>query len=113
MSRQRQSLLLRAILLAMIACMFFVFRTAHVSAESQPTPAAASARSVEPVKASTEPRISVTDLTKVVNDAGPLMYAILLCSVLLVAFFLERVRQFATTARDSQTVRQAVLAAVA
>jgi biopolymer transport protein ExbB len=40
-----------------------------------------------------EPRalIPTTDLEKIIHDAGPLMYAILLCSFLLVGFLLERI----------------------
>jgi biopolymer transport protein ExbB len=34
--------------------------------------------------------IPTRDLTRIIQDAGPLMYAILLCSFLLVAFLLER-----------------------
>ena len=34
--------------------------------------------------------IPTTDLWRIIHDAGPLMYAILLCSFLLVAVFLER-----------------------
>ena len=34
--------------------------------------------------------IPTTDVWRIVHDAGPLMYAILLCSFLLMAFFLER-----------------------
>jgi biopolymer transport protein ExbB len=37
-----------------------------------------------------DPRISTTDVRKIVRDAGPLMYAILFCSFLLVACLLER-----------------------
>ena len=42
--------------------------------------------------AAAEPRafIPTSDLKKIIDDAGPLMYAILLCSFLLVAFTLER-----------------------
>ena len=49
-------------------------------------------RAVRPRRRGTEPRafIPTTDLQKIIHDAGPLMYAILLCSFLLVAFTLER-----------------------
>jgi biopolymer transport protein ExbB len=42
--------------------------------------------------AAAEPSISIptNDPRQIIKDAGPLMYAILLCSFLLVAFFLER-----------------------
>ena len=93
MNRQRQSLLLRALLLALIACVFFVIRAAQVHAEGEPSDAAVAAKPAEPAdSAATEQRafIPTTDLKKIIDDAGPLMYAILLCSFLLVAFTLER-----------------------
>ena len=94
MNRQRQSLLLRALLLALIACVFFAIRAAQVRAEGEPSdPAAVAVKPAEPAdSAATEPRafIPTTDLQKIIHDAGPLMYAILLCSFLLVAFTLER-----------------------
>jgi biopolymer transport protein ExbB len=81
MVRRRKTFLLRLALLALIAAVFMAVRAAQARAdESQSVPAAMDAASA----------ISTTDLGKIVHDAGPLMYAILLCSFLLVAFLLER-----------------------
>jgi biopolymer transport protein ExbB len=95
MNRQGQLFLLRALLLALIACGFCAAGVAQVRADSGPSGAAAAVpvKSAEPVdSAAEEPRayIPTTDLQKIIHDAGPLMYAILLCSFLLVAFTLER-----------------------
>ncbi len=68
--------------------------------------------------------IPTTDLRNILDDAGPLMYAILLCSILLVAFFLERcvslrrsrvipkpfVRRFLSQLREGQLDREQALA---
>ena len=81
MNKQSRSLLFRALLLALIACVFCVIRAAQVRAEGEPANSAA---------AEQQAYIPTTDLPRIVHDAGPLMYAILLCSFLLVAFFLER-----------------------
>jgi biopolymer transport protein ExbB len=94
MSKQRQSFLLRTITLALIVCVFYAIRAAQIRAEGQP--AAPAAVAVEPAEQSDsadgEQRayIPTTDLQQIIHDAGPLMYAILLCSFLLVAFILER-----------------------
>jgi biopolymer transport protein ExbB len=67
--------------------------------------------------------IPTTDLRHIVHDAGPLMYAILLCSFLLVAFTLERcvslrrgrviprpfVKRFLNQLREGQLDRQQAL----
>jgi len=52
--------------------------------------AAAGLQSTARTEGVVEPTISITDLSKIIHDAGPLMYPILLCSILLVTFFLER-----------------------
>ena len=91
MNKQSRSLLLRALLLALIACVFFAVRAARIRAADAPAdPSPVAAKAARPSDSAAEPRISTTDLKKIVNDAGPLMYAILLCSFLLVAFLLER-----------------------
>jgi len=71
---------------------FFAVRAARIRAADAPAdpPAVAVKSARPPDSAAAEPRISTTDLKKIVHDAGPLMYAILLCSFLLVAFLLER-----------------------
>ena len=53
---------------------------------------AVQAETVGPVTPSAvdRPLIPTTDIWGVLHDAGPLMYAILLCSFALVTFFLER-----------------------
>jgi biopolymer transport protein ExbB len=92
MIHQRQSLLLRALLLALIACMFCVIRTAQVRAEGETgNMAAVAVQSAEAGDSAGAARyIPTNDLQKIIDDAGPLMYAILFCSFLLVAFLLER-----------------------
>ena len=51
---------------------------------------AAAAESPDGQAAEARPFIPTGDLRKIIRDAGPLMYAILLCSFLLVAVLLER-----------------------
>ena len=93
MNRQRQALLLRVLLLALIASVFVPIRAAQVRAEGEPSGSAAATKPAEPGdSAATQERafIPTNDLMKIIDDAGPLMYAILLCSFLLVAVTLER-----------------------
>jgi biopolymer transport protein ExbB len=91
MSRQRQSLLLRAVLLALIACAFCAVRMAQVRAQDDsPGSAPVAVKPADSVPVEPRAYIPTTDLQKIIHDAGPLMYAILLCSFLLVAFVLER-----------------------
>lgn len=92
MSTLSRSFIHRALLLALIACLFCAARASQIRAEGEsgvthvtPTDAA------EATPGESLVHISTTDLPKVVKDAGPLMYAILFCSFLLVAFVLERV----------------------
>lgn len=70
-----------------------------------------------------EPMISTTSPTRIIRDAGPLMYPILACSVLLVTFTLERlvslrrsrviprpfVRRFLQQLRDGELDREQAL----
>jgi len=94
MKNQSQSFLFRALLLALIACACCVVRAAQVRAAG--ATAGPSAVAVKPAEAADSPAgeqrayIPTTDLQQIIHDAGPLMYAILLCSFLLVAFTLER-----------------------
>ncbi len=63
-------------------------------AENLPAPSAkaAVAQAPEPAKpAKTGSIIPTRDLSRILQDAGPLMYAIVCCSFLLVAFVLERI----------------------
>jgi biopolymer transport protein ExbB len=92
MNQPRQSLLLRGLLLALIASAFFAIRAAQVRAEDDSGgPAASTVTSGDAHEAKSDHvLIPTTDLEKIIKDAGPLMYAILLCSFLLVAFMLER-----------------------
>ena len=93
MTKQSRSLLLRALLLAMMAGMFYAVLAPRMpAAEDKASPAAVAPRAAQPSDPAAEPRmiIPTTDLEKIVHDAGPLMYAILVCSFLLVAFLLER-----------------------
>jgi biopolymer transport protein ExbB len=95
MNRSGRALLLRITVLALLAVTFCVVRAARVHGEGLPadhaTVASKAAESAGP--SALEPRayIPTTDLRQIIHDAGPLMYAILLCSFLLVAFTLERV----------------------
>jgi biopolymer transport protein ExbB len=93
MNRTNKSIIYRALLLALIACLFFAIRATQIRAEGDAT--AVNVTPAESGEAEAAPgeslvHISTTDLPKVVRDAGPLMYAILFCSFLLVAFVLER-----------------------
>lgn len=95
MSTQSRSFIYRALLLALIACLFCAARASqiHAGAESDVTNVspAETTDAAEAAPGESLVHISTTDLPKVVKDAGPLMYAILFCSFLLVAFVLERV----------------------
>jgi biopolymer transport protein ExbB len=125
MNKSSRSFLFRALLLALTACIFFSIRAIHVrAAADEAGPTHANSAAPEPADSSAaEPHISTTDLRKIVDDAGPLMYAILLCSFLLVAFVLERavslrrsrvipkpfVSRFLQQLRDGQLDRQQAL----
>jgi biopolymer transport protein ExbB len=86
--KPRNQLLLLAVVLAVVACLYG-------------TPLASSVRAADEVTATTDDQptdvvsahaglIPTGDIWRIIHDAGPLMYAILLCSFLLVAVFLER-----------------------
>lgn len=75
-----RSYLAWTLLLAVTACLYCAIAVASEPAEATSAAAAAEPRALIPT----------TDLRNIVDDAGPLMYAILLCSFLLVGFFLER-----------------------
>jgi biopolymer transport protein ExbB len=124
MSKKRQSFLLRAVLLALLAGVFCIIRASQVRADAgSDGPAAVTVQSADASESTAEPRISTTDLRKIVDDAGPLMYALLLCSFLLVAFLLERtvslrrsrvipkpfVKRFLQQLRDGQLDREQAL----
>jgi biopolymer transport protein ExbB len=92
MNIRNPSFTIRAIVLALLAGLFCAVHAAQVRAED--SPAAPMRVAVDSAEASAtegaDPRISTTDVRKIVRDAGPLMYAILFCSFLLVACLLER-----------------------
>jgi biopolymer transport protein ExbB len=93
LTRENRSLLFRLALLAIIACVFFGVRAAQARANEDASPAAVAVQPAEAGAAessSSSLYIPTTDLKQVVHDAGLLMYAILLCSFLLIAFVLER-----------------------
>ncbi len=75
-----RSFLAWTLLLAMTACLYCT-----IAAATEPAEATSAASTAEP-----RALIPTTDLRNIVDDAGPLMYAILLCSFLLVGFTLER-----------------------
>jgi biopolymer transport protein ExbB len=95
MNLQKLSFRLPVLLLAMTACVCFVGIAKTMQAAGDAAPAVA----VTPVEQADSPSsppaesrslIPTTNLRNIIDDAGPLMYAIVLCSFLLVAFFLER-----------------------
>jgi biopolymer transport protein ExbB len=94
---KKTSYRLSALLLALLACAYCVGMAPVVQAADET--AAAAPTAVTPLEehaTSDAPAtgaralIPTTNVRNIVHDAGPLMYAILLCSFLLVAFFLER-----------------------
>ncbi len=94
MTRHNRSYLVLALSIALAACAVSAYCPSLALAQGRAAEAAPAAAATEQSAASeptaAEPRISITDLQKIVRDAGPLMYAILFCSILVVAFFLER-----------------------
>ena len=86
MNGQNHAFVHRALLLALIVCIFCAVRAAQVRAEPETVAIAAEAAAADQPRA----YIPTSDLPEIVQDAGPLMYAILFCSFLLVGFLLER-----------------------
>ena len=86
MSLKKTPFRLSATLLALLACAYCV------GVIRQYVPMTSIRAAAHHRRPATESRslIPTTDLRKSSSDAGPLMYAILLCSFLLVAFLLER-----------------------
>lgn len=96
MKLHRQSFRFLALSLVVLACAYCVsdVRSAravdHSAAAAAADPQQADQAEAEATAQSDHSFIPTTDLRRIVEDAGPLMYAILLCSFLLVAFALER-----------------------
>ena len=92
MKTQKTMFLFRVMLLALIAYAWFTVDPMRTRAEGEAGPSAVAVKPVEGGEAAAEQRayIPTTDLQRILHDAGPLMYAILLCSFLVVAFTLER-----------------------
>jgi biopolymer transport protein ExbB len=94
MRLRNYSFQLSAMLLALVLCLGYAAAVPAVRAAGDTSaPAAVNVKPVEtPDSPAEEPRalIPTGDLWKIIHDAGPLMYAILLCSFLLVTVFLER-----------------------
>ncbi len=92
MKTHKTMFLFRAMLLALAAYAWCIFGQIQTYAQGEAGPSAVAVKPTEGGEAAAEQRayIPTTDLQKIVHDAGPLMYAILLCSFLLVAFTLER-----------------------
>ncbi len=125
MNRSKRTLLFRVIVLALAASVFLGLRAIHARGEDAPVEAAAAEAgdATDQAQAVAAPQISTTDLRKILDDAGPPMYAILLCSFLVVAFTLERmvslrrrrvipkpfVSRFIEQLRDGQLDRQQAL----
>jgi biopolymer transport protein ExbB len=83
----------KAFLLASFAAIFLAAHAAQIRAEDETVHrTVATTGVVKPADSIAESHslIPTTELSAIVHDAGPLMYAILLCSFLLVAFLLER-----------------------
>jgi biopolymer transport protein ExbB len=83
------------VVLALLACVCFagIAETMPARGESPATTVAVTpdgATDSSEAPAPARSLIPTNDLRNIVEDAGPLMYAILLCSFLLVTFFLER-----------------------
>jgi len=121
---------LSAMLLALLACSYCVAVAPVMQAAGETAaPASTAATAIDepgvPATPATESRslIPTTDLRNIIHDAGPLMYAIVLCSFLLVAFFLERcvslrrgrviprpfVKRFLTQLREGKLDREQAL----
>ena len=94
MNLRTHSFQLLAMSLAVIACLCCaaVAPAVRAAGETAADDAVAAVRPRPPIRPHEAQRafIPTTDLWKIIHDAGPLMYAILLCSFLLVAVFLER-----------------------
>jgi biopolymer transport protein ExbB len=92
MNLKKTSYRLSAMLLILLACAYFVGIAPVVQAADETTAVTPVEQPSTPEAPATGARalIPTTNLRNIVDDAGPLMYAILLCSFMLVAFFLER-----------------------
>ncbi|MCE5269022.1 MAG: MotA/TolQ/ExbB proton channel family protein [Planctomycetaceae bacterium] len=119
--------LLQASMLAVLAwfCCLVLGSAAPAAAPAPDTAAAKTnvAETPESAEATQHNFIPTAHIGRIVDDAGPLMYAILLCSFLLVAFFLDRcvnlrrrrvipkpfVTRFLQQLREGQLDRQAAL----
>jgi biopolymer transport protein ExbB len=81
---------LSVITLAILGLFYILSGLPEADAASPNTPAAEQAAAADEPAAEDQSYIPTTNLRRIVRDAGPLMYAILGCSFLLVAFTLER-----------------------
>jgi biopolymer transport protein ExbB len=130
MNLKKQSFRLSAMLIASLACIYWVavapaMQTAAETVTPTATVVTPGDEPVSPPAPATVSRtfIPTTDVRNIISDAGPLMYAILLCSFLLVAFFLERcvslrrgrvipkpfVKRFLSQLREGQLDREQAL----
>ena len=91
MNKLIRSFAFQALMLALIASMFWaVARQSRAENDAATTAAAKSAETGDAGATDQPGLIATKELSKIIEQAGPLMYAILFCSVLLVAFLLER-----------------------
>jgi biopolymer transport protein ExbB len=96
MNMQKLYFRLPIVLLALTACVCFVCVEQTMQAAGETAGPAVAVTPAEQSDAPGAPQeesrslIPTTNLRHIIDDAGPLMYAILLCSFLLVTFFLER-----------------------
>ncbi len=91
MKLHKQTFIFLVLSLTALACLYFVSKVQLTGAASD-TAAVATVNvdQTEHAKAGDRDFIPTTNLSRIIEDAGPLMYAILFCSFLLVAFVLER-----------------------
>ena len=91
MKLHKQTFLFLVLSLTALACLYFVSKI-QLTGGASDTAAVATVNvdQTEHAKAGDRDFIPTTNLSRIIEDAGPLMYAILFCSFLLVAFVLER-----------------------
>jgi biopolymer transport protein ExbB len=91
MKSANQLFRLSVVTLAMLGLFYLISaKPPQAKAASPDAPAAEQAAAADATAAEDQSYIPTTNLRRIVRDAGPLMYAILGCSFLLVAFTLER-----------------------
>ena len=94
MNKQVRAFLRRTAMLALLVSALGMIQATQIRADGETAKFSEAAAAQEELSecpaVESQDYIPTTDLRRVVHEAGPLMYAIGLCSVLLVTFFLER-----------------------